>query len=440
MRLVVLLGVIGSVITPARAQVPTSDAGGPPGSVVQFVPPEPARAPDMAGGQTAGLTLSDLEQMAMRHNPVLARAAARVQAAYGRRIQAGLYPNPVIAYLGEEIGDMGTAGQQGGFVRQEFVTAGKLRLGRAVASQGIVRAEQLLVGEQVRVLTDVRTGYYDILVAQRRIELTERLMAIGAEGVKTAEALLKAKEASRVDVLQALVELDSTGILLANARNRHRAVWRMMAAVVGMPDMLPTPLLGDLEDLGREWSWDGSLQRLLSESPELAAARAEVQRARWAIRKACAERIPNLKMLAGVQKDNSTGDTIAGVELEVALPLFNRNQGNIARANAELLAAQRNIERIELNLQRRLAETFEHYASTRNQVEKYRRTILPNAKTSLDLVAIGYQQGEFDYVTLLTAQRTYFRSNLAYLESLRESKSSSEAIEGLLLSDSLGSK
>ena len=58
-------------------------------------------------------------------------------------------------------------------------------------------------------------------------------------------------------------------------------------------------------------------------------------------------------------------------------------------------------------------------------------------ETSLDLVASGYRQGQFDYLTLLTAQRTYFRVNLAYLESLRQFHTSRVAIEGLLLSGGL---
>jgi len=58
-------------------------------------------------------------------------------------------------------------------------------------------------------------------------------------------------------------------------------------------------------------------------------------------------------------------------------------------------------------------------------------------KETLDLVTAGYQQGEFSYLNLLTAQRTFFQSNLAYLESLLRSKSTQVQIEGLLLKQSL---
>jgi cobalt-zinc-cadmium efflux system outer membrane protein len=95
---------------------------------------------------------------------------------------------------------------------------------------------------------------------------------------------------------------------------------------------------------------------------------------------------------------------------------------------------------LELNLQSRLAAAFERYANARQQVDLYSRQVLPNANQSLDLVGLGYRQGEFSYLTLLTAQRTFATTNLAYLESLRELRQSAVAIEGLLLKDSLDAR
>jgi cobalt-zinc-cadmium efflux system outer membrane protein len=385
------------------------------------------------------LTLAELEQMALRHNPAVGRAVAQVRAFRGDYVQAGLYPNPTVAYSGEEMGDGGTAGKQGGFIGQEFVTAGKRRFDCAVANSAVTRAQEELNAARLRVLTDVRTAFYETLVAQQRIEITKQLVAVAQEAHKTAQALMEAKEASLVDVLQSQIEVDSAGILLSNAEHKQQASRRILATAVGMPQLPEAMFRGDLNESCPCWSWEEALNHILAESPQLSAARAEINRARWAVQRACAGRIPNVNLRTGLHRENTTGDTLAGVEFEMALPIFNRNQGNIMRANAELISARRDLSRIELYLQRRLAEVFEHYASTRHQVDKYRQVILPNAKKSLDLVTGGYQQGEFGYLTLLMAQRTYFQSNLAYIESLSELKSATASIEGLLLKDSLGS-
>ncbi len=427
---VVVFTVLGLIPATARSQALPPE---PRPLGVAELPPASQPAPRPSDG----LALSDLEQTALANNPALLQARARVQAARGIWTQVGLYPNPVIGYSADEMGDEGMAGQQGGSIGQQLITGGKLRWNRAVASREIERLQQELAIRQWRVLTDVRTHFDDVLVAQRRIELTEQLVKIGEEGVATAEALIKAQEASRVDLLQARVEVNSTKILLTNAQKAYLAAWRMLVAVLGDPKMQPRPLLGNVEDLGPPLAWEEVLGRLVSESPELAAARAEVGRARCALQRARVEWIPDVGVDTTVAHDNSTGYDIANLGVTLPLPLFNRNQGNIAAASAELVAAQRNVERIRLDIQRRLAETFERYAGARNQVEQYKANILPDAKASLDMVVAGYQQGEFGYLSLLTAQRTFFQSNLAYIGALKELKSASAEIEGFLLKGSL---
>jgi cobalt-zinc-cadmium efflux system outer membrane protein len=187
-------------------------------------------------------------------------------------------------------------------------------------------------------------------------------------------------------------------------------------------------------------TWHNALASLLSESPELAQAQAGVERARWAVQRECASRVPNVDALASVKYDASTHSTIAGLSLGVPLPVFDRNQGNIRRAQAELMGAEAEVQRLELQLRNRLAAAFQRYDNARQQVERYSGKVLPTAKESLDLVTAGYRQGEFPYLTLLTAQRTYFRVSLTYLESLRNLRASAVTIEGLLLSGGLGSE
>ena len=371
--------------------------------------------------------------MALQRNPTLVQAAMRIRAAEGRYVQAGLYPNPVIGYQGEEINDQGTAGQQGGFVSQRFVTAGKRRLGQSVAGHEVAGARRALDAQTGRVVNDVRAGYYEVLVAQRTIELDERLLHIGQEGVKAAEQLLAAMEVGRVDLLQARIEADSTMLRLHNAQTRHRAAWRRLAAVVGLPAMKPVRLVGDLEGEMPEFTWDEALQRLLAESPELAEARAGVRKARCALEWECAQRVPDIDVKTAVRYHNVTQNTVASVEVGLPLPIFNRNQGNISKAQAELVVAENEVRRIELALHHRMAQAFQKYADARRQVETYSAEILPTARETLDLVRVGYSQGEFDYLTLLTAQRTYFRSNLSYVESLRELRLGLVDIEGMLL-------
>src|SRR5438270_13652759 len=137
---------------------------------------QPAFAEPLSSPSPTTPTLADLEQMALQGNPTLAQAAARVEAARGRALQSGLYPNPTIGYLGEQIGSAGTAGEQGGFIDQLIVTRGKLRLNRAKFAQETEGTEWQALAQQYRVLNSVRMLYYDLHAQQRLLEVRAELL------------------------------------------------------------------------------------------------------------------------------------------------------------------------------------------------------------------------------------------------------------------------
>src|SRR6476660_3699219 len=97
----------------------------------------------------------------------------------------------------------------------------------------------------MRVLTDVRIALYQVLLAQRQIDLAENLVRISQEGSQAADALFKAKEVSRTDILQTQLEMENANILSQNSRNRLEAAWRTLTAVVGSPELERQPLVGD---------------------------------------------------------------------------------------------------------------------------------------------------------------------------------------------------
>lgn len=415
--------------TPPRPSRPETDSPPRPDPAADSLrPPRPT---------PASLTLADLEAIAQESNPTLVQAAMGVRAAQGRCVQVGLYPNPALNYIGDEIGNGGTQGLQGAGFTQEIVTAHKRQLGRATASYEVEQARYAWETQRLRVTNDVRIGYYLVLLAQRTVEVGEQLVRVGNEGLQTTEKLRVAKAVSLTDVLQARIEAQKAQLSLIQAQNRHQAAWRQLATVLGRPDLEAQPLAGDVAAELPDLNWDDTLQRVLTQSPELAQAWAGVERARSNVALQCANRRPNIEVAAAAKYDTGSYFTVADLALAIPLPVFDRNQGNILAAQAELTAAEHEVQRLQLDLQNRLAALFEQYANARRQVESYTSSILPDARQSLDLVNAGYRAGEFDYLAVLTAQRTWFGVSLDYLTSLGQLRAAAVELEGLLLRDSL---
>ena len=194
---------------------------------------------------------------------------------------------------------------------------------------------------------------------------------------------------------------------------------------------------GDLTSDGPQLVWEQTLDRIHRESPELAAAAAEVEQARWALQVASVQAVPNVTVQAGAMYDYGTRDPIATLQIQLPIPIYDRNQGGIAEAHSNVLAAEKSVQRMQLSLQQRLAAVYQQYEQARQQAVRYDGTILKKAKTNLDLNRQAFEAGESAYLAVLTAQRSYSQARLTWLNAVEQLWSATVQMEGLLLSDSL---
>jgi cobalt-zinc-cadmium efflux system outer membrane protein len=158
-----------------------------------------------------------------------------------------------------------------------------------------------------------------------------------------------------------------------------------------------------------------------------------VDRARWAVDRATAGRVPNVMAMAAVQKDNMTGYTVTNLQIGVPLPIFDRKQGDIAEACGDLVAARAALEQTQWRLEQRLAAALRDYLTARQRVNRYTDSILPATRESLTMFTQAYQQGELDYLQLITAQQTYTEKHLAYLQDLENAWRKWAEIDALLV-------
>ena len=389
-----------------------------------------------------GLTLESLESMALSASPVIQQSGALVQAARGRAYQVGLGENPSVGIDFQQLGSQGLAEQYGVGVAQTIIHPQKLTLNRSVASHEANRLSQVLAIERQRVLTDVRMTYVRALRAERQLELTRQLVEIGEKGAKVSQELLRAQEASRADLLQAELEVESASILYQNALNAQLAVWRQLAALTGQQSFQPQPLAGDIDRPTEGLIYEEALAQIQSLSPEIAEVLAKINRARCQLQREMIETKPDVTV-AGVfnWRDNGIGgDPDGNLVVAVPIPVFNKNQGAIAEARWKLTAAHRELERVEYALAQRLAPVFERYSNAAEQVDRYRNRILPKASETLELTRKTYELGEVSFINLLTVQRTYARNQLAYLDAMESLRLAEIEIAGLLLSGSLESR
>src|ERR1700722_16994445 len=163
---------------------------------------QPQKAPDGATNRSEGMTLEELQRMALANNPPVGQAKPGENAAAGRTLQAGLWPNPTVGYVGEEVrGGSYGGGQHGVFIQQNVILGSKLDLDRKVRSeegkQAVAEAEE----QRLRVENGVRIAFYRSLAAQQMLETRKTLSALAKDAADTTQQLFNVGQADQPDLL-----------------------------------------------------------------------------------------------------------------------------------------------------------------------------------------------------------------------------------------------
>lgn len=392
----------------------------------------------------SGLTLAELEQIALGNNPTLAQANAEIHAATSRKLQSGLYPNPTVGYQGEQIrGGIQGGGEQGFFVSQDIILGGKLGLNRNIFEQQKKQAEVEADEQRLRVINSVRMLYYRALAAQGMVDLRHKLAKLAEDAVETSRQLGNIGQADQPDVLEAEVEGEQAELAVVAAEQNQIRRWRELAATVGKPEMPLTPLAGNLEDMP-EGNSDQWMYAILEESPVVKIAQLGVLKAEASLARAKREPVPNLQLRGGLEKNleleaitNRAIGLQGFAEVGVQIPIFNRNQGSAGAARADLERAQQEVQRIQLVLRERAAALLQNYATSRATAERYRDRMIPRALKAYELYSKNYSGMAAAYPQVLIAQRTLFQLQADYITALDNLWASSIVLKGFLLNDGL---
>ena len=401
------------------------------------VVPVEARAP----AAQAVLTLDDLIGFAVSNHPEVRAAHARAEVARGRMIQAGLYPNPVFGANLDQI-ERRRIGEPGLQINQTFVTADKLRIARSAAAHGVEAADWQAVTRWHDTVYRVRLAYYELLTSLRERDVMADIVRVSNDAYEAAKAFEKRGVGNRPDVLRASVELEQNKLKREVTACRVEAAWQSLRTALGQPT-----LALDKDALARNaldaqppaYEWDALLMCLQERSAVLQEARAVIAQQERLVARARADVMPNIDVQANPYYDADGKDYRLQLSVIGPLPIYDRNQGNIHAARAELSRVIAEEKNLELQLAERLTLAYQRYQAARQQVHAYDKTIVPEARESLRLIKTGYDAGDkkFDYTAVLQAQQILFQTQLAQTQALGEQWRAAVEIAALLQQDHL---
>ena len=374
------------------------------------------------------LTVDEAVAAALQHNPSLRAKTLELGSTQANEITAGLRPNPVASYLAEQLGNRNVDSQQTVTLGQPIETGGKRRrrLESARAATAVTTEEIADARRQVILL--VRKAFTDALVARATIELAEdnlktldeveRLQRFRVERGDLAEL-----ELLRLQVQRFAFERDAT-----DARQAGETARIALRAAIGPAGVTESvELVGALDF--RDVALDPSTlrRRALEARPDLRAAEAAQAKARADVELARANAWWDFTPQLEYQRIGS--DNTIGVGISLPLRIFDRNQGEIARARSEVsrAAALRQAAATQA-----LAEVDTAYAGVlvlRERVISLREVYLPKATQARQTVEFAYRRGGVSLLDFLDAQRTYRETALEHLRALGNLRAAIDQLE-----------
>lgn len=377
--------------------------------------------------------LAAITAIAEENSPLLRQVFAEIEIARGKALQVGLYPNPIAS--GGSPQWAGSESQYYSQLTQEIVTRGKLRLNRAAATREVTQAELRFVRARFDLLTAVRREYYSILANQSRVAILTQLVSIARESETSVAKLVQGGENTQADLLLIEIERQKAEVGLENAQAYLDANRHQLAATIGTPSAPIAELSGDLKGPSSEFNLLARREGALDDNALVEIARTEADRTRILLQRAIVEPFPNVTVGGGYMQQASFPNNIGLLSVEVPVPVWNRNQGNIRSARASISSATASIQRTRNDLIGQLAMAVGRYEVAAQQAKRFETAIIPKAKESLTITQRAIKGGQFSTLMLLQAQRSAFEADLGYINSLELRWLAAADIAGLLQSE-----
>jgi len=412
----------------------------------------------------------DLDQAiarAVEHHPGLIAARLDTDAADALRDQAALRPNPTLTFDHQRVPSGNRANSQSLSIPIELGGKRQARIDAADANRRAVTAD---VDERIaQVRADTIERYFELLSAQDRVELARASIATAQRATDAASRRVQAGRVSPVEEARARavedtarIELSQAMTALTGARLRLAALWGAYgqrnergeqnrgnnaighdsgnesgnrsenngrtegndegtAIVARLPEAAAPPV-ADLS----------ALVALLPTAPAMQRAQAQIAQREAQLGLERSRAVPETALHVGTGTLIENGWRTNQIGISVAIPIFDRNQGNIGEAAVRVRQAIQQRLALEQSLRAELALNWTRWQNARHEIALARDGIVERASQTLDATTRGFELGKFGFLDVLDAQRTLFAGRAQLLRATAEAWQARADIERLL--------
>lgn len=347
-------------------------------------------------------------ELALERNPAMAGAEGAVQQSRGQRIAAGAYPDPSI------IGQSGRGAirdpSTGTAITEYSVTLGqplewpgKRTARQQAAEAGLAGASVGIEEARLNLIAEVKIAFYELVVAQRAVELAKRNLSIVEDVARVVKARVQSGEGPQFEAIKADVEVMTANQELTRAENAVRV------RLVGLDTLTAGALgsaftvQGDFRSFQEGMKLQDLTARGFAQHPTLRRLEKLVERAAYTVVKEQQSRVPDVTMRGSYQRDAGREGVIAN--LTVPIPIWYQRQGEISAALGTKRSEEAELLRARNELVRAINQHFQDAQTAQKQIEVFEQGLLRQAREALRIAQLSFQQGASSLLEVLDAQR-----------------------------------
>jgi outer membrane protein, heavy metal efflux system len=381
--------------------------------------PTPATAAPPKSGQP--LTLAEALARAEAASPLIRRARAERLAVAARDVGASLLlpSNPVVSGAAGPRRDPAGNGLEFLLHAEQTIEIGGQRSARrALVSRAVRTAELREQVARAETVARVRAAYVGAQLARARVETEAAREALVTKLLDAVQNRVQGGASSDVDLELARLERGIARRAQADAALAATDALARLRLLVGLPAARPITLEAAIvAPSSRSTDLQALIARAETHRAELAVIGAGQDELDADIVRLRREAIPSPTLFVDLERD-LPGQVYLGAGLAVPIPVWRRQQGELAVARAERsrLDEERSLAGRDVALE--VERAFDAESAQRQMAELLDREVLPSADRAVTLMTEGWRAGKFDLFRLVQTSRDASEARRLYLETL----------------------
>ena len=376
--------------------------------------------PELRMSSKADLSLRDAIHLMLQNNHELASFSKEVRALECMIIQAGKFRNPELDVESEDINARpNTPAAQFTTIRfSQLIELGGKRSARInAASINQELADRNYESKRLELIARVANIFTKVLAGQERLHLAEKSIELANKLVNSAAKRVEAGKATPIEETKAKIAFSTASIEFEQTRRELTATRKQLSLLWRSSSPQFRRVLGNLESRVEIPSFE-VLQQRLDKNPITLHSIKNIEQHRALVEIEKLRRIPDITVGAGVRRYTRADETTALINVSIPIPLFDFNQGNLQAANQRVGKAIDEQAATDLQLRSELTTAYEALSAAQNEISILHDDVLPGAKSSFDIANKGYELGRFSFLEMLDAQRTLFQNQILYVRAL----------------------